>query len=250
VRLWVSDTGGNGEPVILLHANTGTIESWENQIPVFFKAGYRVIAFDRRGWGRSVPDAATGPQPGTVADDLEALVKHLRLPRFHAVGVAGGGYIALDYAIAYPDRLLSVVVGASSGGVDDQEMDEMRARTRYPGFTSTPTEFRELGVSYRAGNPDGAKRWVEIMHRAQQKGASEQPLKSPQTFAKLTRVKTPTLILAGGSDLLAPPPMMQLLVKYVPRAEFAVVPDAGHSVAWERPDVFNRVVLQFIGKRR
>src|SRR5207253_4009108 len=73
VRLWFTDTGGNGVPVVLLHANTGNSDSWEYNIPAFEKAGYRVIAFDRRGWGRSMAGPSSGPQPGSVAEDLQAL---------------------------------------------------------------------------------------------------------------------------------------------------------------------------------
>ena len=60
VRLWFVDTGGAGVPIVLLHPNTGTVEIWEPQISAFARAGYRVIAFDRRGWGKSTPDPAAG----------------------------------------------------------------------------------------------------------------------------------------------------------------------------------------------
>jgi alpha-beta hydrolase superfamily lysophospholipase len=83
VKLWFTDTGGTGTPVVLLHANTGTSASWEAQAQAFSRAGYRVIAFDRRGWGKSIADPATGPQPGTVAGDLAALGDHLSLDKFH-----------------------------------------------------------------------------------------------------------------------------------------------------------------------
>lgn len=73
VRLWYVDTGGSSTPVVLLHANTGTVEAWRHQIDVFAKAGWRVIAFDRRGWGKSTADLVTGDQPGSVAEDLDAL---------------------------------------------------------------------------------------------------------------------------------------------------------------------------------
>src|SRR5262245_49510061 len=111
VRLWFSDSGGRGEPIVLMHAITGTSESWEAQITAFSKAGYRVVTFDRRGWGRSQADPATGPQPGHAADDLQELADFLSLGRFHLVGVAGGGFVALDYAAAHPERLSSLVVG-------------------------------------------------------------------------------------------------------------------------------------------
>ncbi|HTZ03097.1 MAG TPA: alpha/beta hydrolase, partial [Xanthobacteraceae bacterium] len=55
VNLWFVDTGGEGVPAVLLHPNTGTVEIWEPQIGALRAAGYRVIAFDRRGWGKSVP---------------------------------------------------------------------------------------------------------------------------------------------------------------------------------------------------
>src|SRR3981081_4254386 len=82
VKLWFADTGGTGVPIVLLHANTGTSAVWESQIASFARAGYRVIAFDRRGWGKSLANAASGPQPGSIAGDLDSLVDHLKLDKF------------------------------------------------------------------------------------------------------------------------------------------------------------------------
>ena len=92
VRLWYTDSGGSGVPIVFLHSNTGSTENWDHQIPAFTKAGYRFIAVDRRGWGRST--AEPGAQPGTAADDLHALMKQLAITRFHLVGTAGGGFQA------------------------------------------------------------------------------------------------------------------------------------------------------------
>ena len=71
VRIWYKDTGGAGVPVVLMHAATGSSQVWEHQIPAFTAAGYRVIAYDRLGWGRSVIDS-TGAKPGSAAGDLQA----------------------------------------------------------------------------------------------------------------------------------------------------------------------------------
>jgi len=71
VRLWFTDSGGSGGPVVLLHPNTGTSEIWEPQIAALERAGFRAIAFDHRGWGKSTADSATGAQPGHVAEDLD-----------------------------------------------------------------------------------------------------------------------------------------------------------------------------------
>ena len=145
VRLWFTDTGGSGEPIVLMHAITGTSESWAPQIGAFSKAGYRVIAFDRRGWGRSQADPATGPQPGHAADDLHALADFLALGRFHLVGVAGGGFVALDYAAAHPERLSSLVVAASTGSVSDKEIQDVIARIEIPGIRSLAGSFPRGG---------------------------------------------------------------------------------------------------------
>jgi pimeloyl-ACP methyl ester carboxylesterase len=108
VRLFYIDTGGTGVPVVLMHAATGSVRAWEHQIPAFTKAGFRVISFDRRGWGRT--ESAPGAAPGTAADDLIALMDHLHIDRFHLVGTAAGGFVTFDTALSFPKRLRSLVV--------------------------------------------------------------------------------------------------------------------------------------------
>ena len=246
VRLWFTDTGGNGEPVVLLHPNTGTSEVWEPQVAALSKAGYRVVVFDRRGWGRSEADPGTGVQPGHISEDLHALADFLGLKRFHLVGVAGGGFAALDYAAWHADRLSSLVVGASTGSVSDPEMQEFVARIEIPGIRSLPAHYREVSASYRGANPEGTKRWLDIDHRARQPNAPAQPLRSPNTFAKLAGITTRTLVIAGDADLLAPPALMRLWARHVKAAQWVTMPDAGHAIAWEQPDLFNDIVLRFL----
>src|SRR3569833_2027824 len=114
VKLWFTDSGGSGTPLILLHAATGTSAAWKHQLRPFAEAGYRVIAIDRRGWGRSIADPATGPQPGTATEDLDALAERLALGRCHLLGLAAGGHVALDYASWRGERLRSLVIAAST----------------------------------------------------------------------------------------------------------------------------------------
>src|SRR5438874_2052359 len=132
VQLWYTDSGGSGVPVVLLHANTGNADSWQFNTSGFVQAGYRVIAFDRRGWGRSTANPETGPQPGTIADDLHALVEYLQLDRFHLVGVAGGGFAAYDYVLWHPERVRSLVIAASGGAIVDEELRQLRQKTALP----------------------------------------------------------------------------------------------------------------------
>jgi pimeloyl-ACP methyl ester carboxylesterase len=246
VKLWFTDTAGAGTPIVLLHANTGTSESWEAQAAAFARQGYRVIAFDRRGWGKSLADSATGPQPGTVAGDLDALADHLKLDKFHLVGVAGGGFVAIDYAAWRPERLRSLVVAASTGQFAEKEMRDFTARVEIPELRKQAAVYREVGPSYRGANPDGTRRWIEIDEHAQQPGAPSQPLRTPNTFAKLAAVTMPVLVMAADADLLAPPALMRAWAAHLKNYESATVPDSGHAIAWEHPDVFNESVLAFV----
>jgi pimeloyl-ACP methyl ester carboxylesterase len=247
VKLWFVDTGGAGVPIVLLHPNTGTIEIWELQIAAFAGAGYRVIAFDRRGWGKSTPDPASGAQPGSVADDLHALAVHLALDRFHLLGVAGGGFAALDYAAWHPQRLRSLIVGASTGAIVDKAIADFVARIAIPEIRKQPAHYRELGASYRGSNPEGTRRWIEIDEHSRQPGvAFAPPLRSPNTLAKIATIPTPTLVIAAGADLLAPPALMRLWAAQLQHQEWAVIHDAGHAMAWEQPGAFNDKVLDFV----
>jgi pimeloyl-ACP methyl ester carboxylesterase len=185
VKLWFTDTGGAGVPLILLHANTGTSAIWEPQVGAFARAGYRVIAFDRRGWGKSIADAATGPQPGSIAGDLDALADHLKLDRLHLLGVAGGGFAALDYAGWRPQRLRALVIGASTGQVADREIADFSARIEIPEIRKQPAVYLEVGASYRGANPQGTGRWREIEEHSRQPGAPNQPLRTPNTSPRL-----------------------------------------------------------------
>ena len=252
VQLWYVDSGGDGTPVVLLHANTGTVEAWRNQLAAFAKAGLRVIAFDRRGWGNSLADSLTGVQPGSVAEDLEALVNHLQLPPFHLVGIAGGGFVAIDYAAWHPERLLKLVIAASNGQFNEPTMQAFSERIAVPGLTGqiAVRSYLEVGVSYRAEDPEGFARFVQMEHLARQPDATAQPMRTPNTFAKISSISAQTLIIMGGADLLAPPALMHFWADHLHNATFVNIPDAGHSVNWERPTEFNDHVLHFLQPNR
>jgi pimeloyl-ACP methyl ester carboxylesterase len=247
VRLWYTDSGGSGVPVVFLHAATGSSRVWENQIPAFTAAGYRVIAYDRRGYGRTVVDAST-PQPSTSADDLQNLMGYLKIDRFHLVGTAAGGFTALDYALSFPQRLRSLVIANSIGGVVDPEYLKLGNRIRPPQFNALPPEFRELGPSYRAAHPEGTERWMELEHASRAAGPAgpAQTMRNQVTFSSLEAIRVPTLLLTGAADLYAPPPVLKMFAERIKNAQSFIVPEAGHSAYWEDPELFNRAVLQFI----
>lgn len=243
------DSGGNGVVVVFLHAATGTSDSWEYQTPAFTAAGFRVVAYDRRGWGKTKVEPR-GPA-GTAASDLLALADHLGLARFHLVGTAAGGFVAFDFAASYPERLRSLVIANSMGGLQDQEVVELQRRLRPKEFAALPPDFRELGPAYRAGNPEGTRRWVqhEQVSRPEGPRPPAQPFANRLSYALLDQIETPVLLLTGGADLYAPPPLQNLFAKHLRNARTVVIPEAGHSAYWETPEVFNRTVLEFLRTR-
>jgi pimeloyl-ACP methyl ester carboxylesterase len=249
VHLWFTDSGGSGTPVVFVHAATGSSRVWEYQRPVFTTRGFRVITYDRRGYGRSAADPA-GAQPGTGADDLNALMDYLTIDRFHLVGTAAGGFVAWDYALSFPKRLRSLVVANSMGGVQDPEYQKTLQLLRTPEFLAMPPDMRELGPSYRASNPAGAERWRELERTARPTSAQPpaQTLRNKVTFALLETIAVPTLLLTGDADMYAPPPIMRMFAARVKGSRLVVVPEAGHSTYWEQPEIFNRTVLEFIAK--
>lgn len=248
VELWYSDTG-EGIPVVFIHANTGTNASWKKQIDAFSSAGYRVITFDRRGWGKSIADNRSGHQPGSVAGDLDALATRLNLPPFHLIGVAAGGFSVLDYAAWRPERLRSIVIAASNGHfTSDPSMKRLQTDIAVPSFESLSPEDREIGVSYRTAHPDGVKEWSEIERSARSSGSTMQDLQSPNTFAKIEGINVPALVIAGDEDQLAPPSLMHLWASHLKHHELESVKGAGHSLPWEKPEEFNEIVLKFLAK--
>ncbi len=248
VELWYEDTGGHGTPIVLLHAASGTCECWVHQIPAFTSAGYRCVAYDRRTWGRSTTTGAEH-QPGFLGDDLHALVEHLGLERAHLVGTAAGGIPAIDYALSHPERVRSLVVSNTIGGAQDPEYLEVQQRLRPPEIQDLPVELRELGPSYRGTDPEGARRWLEIELASRPEGVVPmQPVRDPITYARLQSMRVPTLVISGEADLLSPPALMRMLAEHIPASRFASLPEAGHAGFWERPEVWNGMVLEFIGR--
>jgi pimeloyl-ACP methyl ester carboxylesterase len=245
-RLWFQDTGGTGEPIVLLHPASGSALIWGYQQPAFAAAGYRVICYSRRGYYGSAPlDHAN---PGIASEDLHQLADFLGVGKFHVVGSAQGGSIASDYAFSHPERVLSLTVSSNQFGVVDGAIAAAGARIRPQIWEEIPVEIREVGPSYRARNPEGFRQWIELERKSGLKDAFRQPLKNRITEAMLARLAVPVLVICGAADLATPPSVARLIAAKIPGAELVVAPEAGHSVYWEEPDLFNRAVLAFVAR--
>lgn len=220
---------GTGVPIVFLHAGSGNSGLWRDQVESFSAAGYRCIAYDRRG-------------PAAAADELEALASQLGLERFHVVGTAAGGIAAIDYALSYPKRLRSLVIANSIFGVQDEAYVALMRRLRpSPQFDALPVEVRELGPCYRAADPEGTRRWAEASRHA-----TPQPTRNRITFAALATIRTPALLLTGDGDLYMPPSLLREVATHFKGATSVVVPECGHSAYWEQPEIFRKAVLDFL----
>jgi pimeloyl-ACP methyl ester carboxylesterase len=260
-RLYFWDTGGGGEAIVLVHAATGSAYSWGYQQRAFAAAGYRVIAYSRRGYRGSDAGPADDrgrarADSGRPLDDLDAVADRLGLGEFHLLGHAGGAGIANGYMKMRPERILSAISAAAIQGIADEDWTKPANGIRAPGepgdlgsFNSNPAEFREVGASYRWANPEGLAAWQEL-ERTNRPVAVEHAAGVQVTWTDIESRTFPTLLIAGDADLYAPPSMYRYLHSRVPNSELHVISESGHSVYWEQPDVFNDVVLAFLAANR
>jgi pimeloyl-ACP methyl ester carboxylesterase len=249
-RLYYLDTCGKGPAIIFLHAASGNSSLWEKQYIPFLTSGYRIIAYDRAGQGRST---RTGDSKTITKPELEQLMDFLGIQHFHLLGVAAGGGVALQYTLIYPQRVLSLILANSIGNVQDPEYIALGQRLRPPAFNNLPLELRELGPSYRASNPEGVQHWLELSTQRQDipKVGTEKPHvrssgEMEVTFTAMRRLTVPVLLLTGDADLYMPPSALRLFKQHIPTAEMEIIQECGHASYWENPDVFNHIVLDFL----
>lgn len=245
--LYYWDTGGDGPAVLLSHPGRGSALTWPYQQPVFAKAGFRTIAYSRRGYYGS--PAGSKDDRGNYADDINALIEHLGVKKFHILGLAAGGFAVSDYVISYPEKLLSMTIVCSLFGLWDKNIDERLDFILPKSFSNLPPEFKELGPSYRWAHPEGVNQWIEMEKKSRGDGVRHgQKAKSIITWEKMRSANIPTFFIAGGADLYQPPSMMRAAAREIPHSQTFIVPEAGHAVQWEQPELFNRKVIEFFKK--
>jgi pimeloyl-ACP methyl ester carboxylesterase len=248
--LYFEDAGGDGVPVVFMHPASGSSQSWRFQREAFAERGYRSIIYDLRGWGRSRP-ASDAQDGGCMSDDLAALVQHLGLERFALIAAAYGGFGGLDYALRFPEKLFALVLSGTQAGIADPSYVALRERVVSAPIRALPLDLRELGPSYRTLDPDGVRQWQEVAHAAGEPPASARQRTALQIMLPmLPGLRLPTLLIAGGADLLAPPELMRTFARHIEGHKFVVFGEAGHCVHWEQPVAWNREVLEFLGAAR
>lgn len=240
------DTGGAGQPIVLLHPASGSALVWLYQQPVFAEAGFRVIAYSRRNYYNS--NLAPADNPGSASEDLQNFIEYLGLERFHIVSSAAGGSVAADYALSHPELLLSLTVSSNNLAAASGYIAEAAAKMHLREWDDMPRWFRELGPSYRGANPAGVVKWTELNQISETGKGARQKLVNIVTPEKLATLKVRTLLITGAADMFTPPSITRMIARHVPDNEVVIVPECGHSPYWEQPEFFNRTVLGFIGR--
>jgi 3-oxoadipate enol-lactonase len=254
-RLFLTDRG-SGEPVLV-------ITGWTISSAVFdpvadlYLPHVRVIAYDHRGAGRSAPWLAPVSM-AMLAADAARVLDDRSLRSAHVVGLSMGAAVALELAIRMPHRVTSLVlVGAGAGGpttvrpslrdavgaVGTVVSDSVRHRHVWPAAALFSTRFLEE-------HPDKVAEYVAYFarHRAPPWTTAWQTL-AVACFGRrgsLNRVQAPTLVLHGGRDVMAPAGNARLLADGIPGAELHVVPDAGHAVPLEHPELSARLLVDWV----
>jgi 3-oxoadipate enol-lactonase len=248
---------GNGPFLVFAHGLGGNHLSWWQQVP-HFRQRYTCVTFSHRGFAPSSAPPG-GPDPAEYGGDLAALLDHLDARDVRIVAQSMGGWGALDFALAQPERIRALVLASTAGAT---------AWPAYP-FADPGTVARWWGESEAAAkdlfsrglHPAAGERMAReqpAMHYlyraidALSAGLDKNPLRqrlmaslrhppeSLRTFA------VPTLWLTGEEDLVYPPFVSAAFAPLMPNARHESVPAAGHSVYFERPAQFNRIVDEFL----
>lgn len=238
---------GEGAPLLLVHGFPLHRGTWSKQVEAF-KASYRVIAPDLRGFGES--EATAGPVPmSRFAEDLYALMHYLNTGPVFLAGHSMGGYVALAFAKAFPQALRGLVLVGTKAGADTPEVAAARRavakKVRAEGPSAVANTMAPMMLS--ASNMDAAvvASVQALMRPAKPEGFIGALLgmaERPDAGAWLGKIRVRTLVIAGTDDTLIPPSESEALMMAIPGAQLKLIPKAGHLVAFERADAFNEAL--------
>jgi 3-oxoadipate enol-lactonase len=245
---------GHGHPLLLIHAGIADSRMWEPQVAAF-STSFDVVRPDLRGFGES----ELPPRPYSMRQDLIGLMDQLGLERFCLAGCSMGGSLAADIALEYPDRVEKLVlVAAGVGGANLAQAD----RALFADVEAADAEH-DLEALNRAEvrlwvdgprRPEGStavevRELVLEMNRralASDFGAAPHQDLEPPAVGRLEEIRCPTLVIVGDQDLPHATVAADLLASRIPHARKVVFHDTAHLPSLERPEEFNRVVLDFL----
>src|SRR5262245_9505618 len=236
---------GDGPAVVFAHGSGGTHMSWWQQVPVLSKQ-YRCVTIDHRGFGYS-KDQSNKPGRQNFVSDLEGLLDRLKVDRVSLVGQSMGGLTVLGFASRHPERVSALIMSDTTGGYTNPEIDRLRAANKNPRSAFAP--------GYGEREPAMAFLYREISSLTMDEappqagaGAAAAAPSAPTDIKPLLARNVPTLFIVGEQDQLIPPAAIEAMHKAMPGSELVKVPGAGHSVYFEKPAEYNRLVSEFLAR--
>lgn len=263
-NLHVTDSGGDGRPVVLIHGWPLTAESWSEQVPALVDAGYRVVRYDRRGFGES--DPGDKYDYDSLADDLDNIMSDLDLNDATLVGFSMGGGEVARYASKHGvDRLHSVVFAAAvppylmkSDDNPDGPLTEEAAKGMREGLESDRDSFFEDFTTAFFSAGDDLKVSEETRQEAvaqAKKSDREAVLGCMDAFATtdfrddLSSVTVPALVIHGDSDGIVPfEGSGKRAHEAIDGSELVMLTDGPHGINVSHADEFNSALLEFLEK--
>ncbi len=247
------DEEGQGAPVLLIMGLGAASALWWRTRPVL-AARYRTIAFDNRGVGKS--DVPPGPYSlALMASDAAAVLDAARIERAHIFGISMGGMIAQEFALQYPNRVLSLILGCTAPGgphavrAEQAATDALRARTT---MTVEEAERALIPFLYDQSTPRSRIEEDLVKRRACYPPpagytAQLQGIMQWQAYDRLPHISAPTLVIHGKNDRLVPPGNAELIASRIPGAQLVLVPAANHLFTTDQPEAAHAALLKFLG---
>jgi len=249
---YLDHNSGAEKVVLLLHGLGATGDSWQLQFPALSDAGFRSIAPDTRGFGSSTyPGGNTSISE--MSGDFIALLEHLKTGPVHVVGISMGGTHALQFALDAPEMVHKLVLVNTFARLRPHKTSDLIY------FASRMLIIYTLGLSIQARmvsnrlfpNPDQEELRQELItqiNQADPKGyrSAMRALGLFNVESRLSEIRKPTLVITGERDTTVPPELQSNLAKGIANAHQVVIPNAGHAVIVDQPQVFNETLLAFL----
>ena len=240
---------GSGPPVVFAHGSGGNHLSWWKQMP-FFSQYYTCVTFDHRTFGRT-SDSEEPQGRRAFADDLKALIDHLDMEKVAIVAHSMGARTGFGLTVRYPERVWGVVFSGSNAGSVNDESRRIAAERRKQNENLPPGTIKALSARFVEENPEEAFLYRQVM-RLNQRHAPDFLAVPPgyrgSTHDRLTESGVPILYIVGEDDTMVDPRTVEIAASQVPQAQLVKMPNAGHSVYYEQPELFNQTVLEFLRK--
>jgi 3-oxoadipate enol-lactonase len=246
------DESGTGEPLLLIMGLGYPSAAWYRTRPVLERR-YRTIALDNRGVGRS--EMPAGPYPiALMASDAAAVLDAAGVESSHVFGISMGGMIAQEFALQYPQRVRSLILGCAAPGGPRAVRAEPAATQMLMARGNLTREEAARAAQpfiYHPGTPQNLIDEDLEMRRPwfphpDAYTAQLQGILAWEAYSRLSRITAPTLVIHGESDRLVPAENGKLIAEIIPGARLVMLPNASHIFTTDQPRAAHEAVLNFL----